>query len=101
MIGIILGGIAVLVLYFFIAKWFEKCAAEKGYVNDHIFARCFWLWIFGYLYVIALPDKRLQEQNEEIISLLKEIKNKNSDSVPTETPAYSAKSSNYDELPPM
>lgn len=90
-----------LVLFFFIAKWFEKCAAEKGYTDDHIFERCFWLWIFGYLYVIALPDRRVQKQNEEIISLLKEIKNGNSDSVPTETSAYSAKSHNDDELPTM
>lgn len=97
---IILCCIAVIVLYFFIAKWFEKCAAEKGYTNDHVFARCFWLCIFGYLYVIALPDRKVQVQNEKIISLLEEIKN-GSSSVPTGTPAYSAKSHNDDELPPM
>ena len=89
------------VLYFFIAKWFEKCAAEKGYTDDLIWAKCFWLGIFGYLYVIDLPDKRLQKQNEEVISLLEEIKKGNSDSVPTEIPAYSVKSHNDYELPPM
>ena len=46
--------------------------SQKGYDPDilHIFAWCFWLPIFGYLYVIALPDLRLQAQNNEIISKL-------------------------------
>lgn len=70
----ILGVAVILALWIFIAKWFENAAADKGYTNDHVFARVFWLGFFGILYTIALPDKTVQRQNEEIISLLKEIK---------------------------
>ena len=46
-----------------LAAYFMKCAAEKkGYgPDDHIWAICFWLAPFGYLYVIALPDKKVQD----------------------------------------
>lgn len=39
------------------ASWFEEIAALKGYnaKEYHIFARCFWLGIAGWLYTIALP----------------------------------------------
>lgn len=47
-------------------------AQQKGHnVNFlHVLAWCFWFPIFGYLYVIALPDLILQKQNEEIINRL-------------------------------
>ena len=46
--------------------------SQKGHNPDvlHIMAWCFWVPIFGYLYVIALPDLRLREQNKEIIDKL-------------------------------
>ncbi|MBD5082253.1 MAG: hypothetical protein HDT44_10905 [Ruminococcaceae bacterium] len=46
--------------------------SQKGYNPDvlHIMAWCLWVPIFGYLYVIALPDLRLREQNKEIIDKL-------------------------------
>lgn len=43
------------------AFFMRNAAIEKGYGDDiHAWAICFWLSIFGYLYVIALPDKILQ-----------------------------------------
>lgn len=49
----------------------SKAAIAKGYgENDHIGLICFFLGIFGYLYVVALPDKIVQSQNQKIIELL-------------------------------
>lgn len=39
------------------AKKFERIAADKGYVNEHMFAWCFWLPAIGYPMVIAMPKK--------------------------------------------
>lgn len=69
--------IFVLILGFLIidaigALFMRNAAILKGYGDDdHIWAICFWLGIFGYLYVIALPDKITQSQNQQIIELLK------------------------------
>ncbi len=42
-----------------VALKFEKIAFAKGYdTSIHSFAMCFWLGIVGYLYVIALPNKK-------------------------------------------
>lgn len=49
-----------------------NAAIEKGYGDDiHAWAICFRLGIFGYLYVIAQPDKILQSQNQQIIDLMR------------------------------
>lgn len=47
----------------FIAKKMCEVAELKGYnpSQKHIFAICFWLGLFGVLYVIALPDLRLRK----------------------------------------
>ena len=50
--------ILYLVIAYIVAKKFEQIAIEKGYPNVHAFAMCFWLGIVGYLYVIALPNKK-------------------------------------------
>lgn len=58
------------------AFFMRNVAIEKGYGDDiHAWAVCFWLGIFGYLYVIALPDKILQSQNQQIIDLMRGEKN--------------------------
>lgn len=64
--------ILTIVLDFFAARKMCDVAELKGHdaKNLHIFAWCFWFPIFGYLYVIALPDLNLQKQNEEIVNLL-------------------------------
>jgi len=55
------------------AHLMRKSAIAKGYGDDsHIWAICFWLGILGYLYVISLPDKIQQSQNQQIIKLLEE-----------------------------
>ena len=42
--------------------FFEGIAFDKGYDSDaHAFAMCFWLGIFGYIYVACLPDLKLQQ----------------------------------------
>lgn len=49
----------------------KNAATQKGYGEDvHAWAICFFLGIFGYLYIIALPDKIVQSQNQKIIELL-------------------------------
>lgn len=55
----------------FLASILSDAAEQKGYEKRRYFYVCFWLGIFGYCTVIALPDVKLQEQNEQIISLLK------------------------------
>ena len=58
------------------AFFMRNAAIEKGYGDDiHAWSVCFWLGIFGYLYVIALPDKILQSQNQQIIDLMRGEKN--------------------------
>ena len=55
----------------YLANLMKKAGIAKGYGEDvHIWAICFWLGIMGYLYVIALPDKIQQSQNQKIIELL-------------------------------
>ncbi|MFR6560924.1 MAG: hypothetical protein ACLUR5_02100 [Eubacterium ventriosum] len=53
----------------------------KGYGKEiHAWAWCFWLGIIGYIYVLSLPDKVTQSQNQQIIELLKNQKeNKEND----------------------
>lgn len=53
------------------AQKMKEAAILKGYGDDyHIWALCFWLGIFGYLYTMALPDLVTQGQNQQIIKLL-------------------------------
>jgi hypothetical protein len=65
------------IVYIFInaigASLMRNIAIEKGYGdNCHAWAACFWLGIFGYLYVVAMPDKIQQSQNQQILEALKE-----------------------------
>ena len=62
----------------------SSAAAEKGYVSTgKNFAICFFLGIFGYLYILALPDKKLQQQNENIYkALMKQSSDEYSDELP-------------------
>lgn len=50
----------VCIVDFIVARKFKQIAIEKGQDADklHVFAMCFWLGIIGYLYVIALPNKK-------------------------------------------
>ncbi len=65
--------LAYLAIVFTLAVVMDTIAIKKGYGKEsHAFSMCFWLTIVGYIYVCALPDKIVIEQNEEIIKLLKE-----------------------------
>nr|DAY30958.1 MAG TPA: hypothetical protein [Caudoviricetes sp.] len=63
--------IAIFVANLVLAYKMSEVAAMKGYGEEiHAFAWCIWLGIFGYIYVLSLPDKVTQEQNQRIIELL-------------------------------
>ena len=59
--------IVFLLIQIFGAMMMTDAAKKKGYGDEeHVFLKCFLLGIYGYLYVLALPDKTLQKQSEEI-----------------------------------
>ncbi len=67
----------MLAIRYIIAKKFETIAFHKGYDRSvHSFALCFWLGAVGWIYVLALPNIYTFFQNEYIIKLLEEVKNK-------------------------
>ena len=47
----------LIVLMWFIAKWFAEIAADKGYYDKKYFWICFWLGGIGWLMVVAMPNK--------------------------------------------
>lgn len=53
-----------LVLWYFIAKEFEKIAEFKGFDGKKYFWWTFWTGIIGTLMVIALPSKEIVTQND-------------------------------------
>ena len=74
---ILLVSLAVLI---WIAFKMVAISNDKGYdyCSGRIFILCFLVNIIGYIYVIALPDLKIQRQNERIIELLTNI-DKNQD----------------------
>lgn len=69
----ILSVVIAIVIQAIFATFMKKVAVRKGYGDDiHAWAMCFWLGLFGGIYIIALPDLILQSQNQRIIELLKE-----------------------------
>lgn len=77
--------ILLLAVFCAMANNMRKVVYRKGYDANslHIFAWCFWVPFFGYLYAIALPDLKIQAQNDKIIKLLIE---KSNNSTYTEEP---------------
>ena len=74
--------IAIIILCFMASKMCEV-ASLKGYdpAKKHIFAICIWLGIFGYFYVLSLPDLKLRKllgEKEESENFDKESKNDSS-----------------------
>ena len=61
-------------VWFFVSGYMSEAAERKGYTDIHAFAIVFWLGIPGCLYIIALPDLKVRENQEKIIQLLKEQK---------------------------
>ncbi len=62
----------------FIAAWmFRQVAFAKGYDEKaHAFAMVFWLNIIGAIYVAALPDLHLREQNEKLLGAMNKEENR-------------------------
>lgn len=61
---------AIVVANVFLAGKMAEVAIMKGYGDEiHAWAWCFWLGIIGYIYVLSLPDKVAEEQNQKIMAL--------------------------------
>lgn len=61
-----------LVVNFLFAALMNSIAIKKGYENSHAFALVFFFGVLGMLYVIALPNMKVQSQLEDILTLLLE-----------------------------
>lgn len=54
---LVLVWVAVLLISYFMAKWFYEAAEAKGYHDRKYFHIAFWFGIWGCLLVVALPDR--------------------------------------------
>ena len=69
------GIIAVSVIIFIVlvlvnynmAQNMQSVVEKKGYTDVRVVALCFWLGLFGYLYVIALPDLEEHKLLKQIV----------------------------------
>ncbi len=61
-----------LAVNFLFAALMNSIAIKKGYENSHAFALVFFFGVLGMLYVIALPNMKVQSQLEDILTLLLE-----------------------------
>ena len=69
---VVIVAIFIIVIRAYCAFLMQKSMILKGYGEEiHAWAICFWFGIFGYLYILSLPDKIQQSQNQQIIELLK------------------------------
>lgn len=57
---ILLPLVLMIYVWFRAAKNMAKIAADKGYTERKWFHYCFWLGLFGFLMVCAMPDKNRQ-----------------------------------------
>lgn len=60
MVSIIAGliiPIAALAAHYFVAQEFYKAAVMKGWPQKKYFLMAFFLWIIGYMLIMALPDR--------------------------------------------
>lgn len=71
----ILIAIVVLVVNGLLASKMSKAAEQKGHSERTFFHLCFWLGIYGYLVVLALPDLKLRSQNDQMIMLQTKLVN--------------------------
>ena len=73
LIATIIGLVIGIIVNAICARLMCKLARKKGYnaEKEHIFAICFWLGVFGWIYTIYLPDL----VKREYLSKLAEIVN--------------------------
>ncbi|MBE6630932.1 MAG: hypothetical protein E7624_08825 [Ruminococcaceae bacterium] len=75
-IFVIAGALAILIFFrVLVAHILCPLVLKKGYSlqETKAFWKCFWLGIPGYIYVLALPDRNLQMQNDLLIAALQQI----------------------------
>ncbi len=60
---IILSAVATLLLFYFVAREFQRIAAMKGHEEKRYFWWSFLLGPVGQLMVVALPDRGEQKKN--------------------------------------
>lgn len=67
--------VIALIIDAYLALKMVDAVADKGYDRQKVesFFLCFLFPIIGHLCVIALPDKTVQEQNDEILDLLSKL----------------------------
>ena len=65
--------IGLLVLNYYLAKWFSQIAEEKGFFEKRYFWLTFFLGIAGMLMVVALPDRRSGTQAAKQLNPADEI----------------------------
>lgn len=67
---IVLGSIAVIVLWYFVSKEFQRIAEMKGHAEKRYFWWPFFLSVIGMMMVVALPDRRMiaDQKAETVVS---------------------------------
>ena len=71
--AIVVGAIVLIILIIInakIAKNMQNIAADKGYEGKKYWHYCFWLGFIGYAMIIAMPDRKAQEQRKAILEQL-------------------------------
>ena len=76
-VGTIIGVVATIAIQAFIAYKFQKIAIMKGHSNINAFAWCFFLGIYGCIYIAALPNVATKSTVKNI-SEIKPTNNNNS-----------------------
>ena len=78
---LIIAVIVLIVVQFAMAKMFERIAYDKGYTADetHAFAKCFWLGLYGMIYVAALPNKKMARELAKSVRIAEEARSKQND----------------------
>jgi uncharacterized membrane protein len=61
-----------ILIHFLAAYLISATVVEKGYTlqETHALAKCFWLGVIGYIYVLGLPNRKLLKQNQLLIMTL-------------------------------
>lgn len=65
--------LALLAVHYYVAGEFYKVAAMKGWSQKKYRVMAFWLWIVGYLLIIALPDRTGESMTAVISDDLPEL----------------------------
>ena len=69
---------AAILIELFAAYMISSIVVEKGYTmqETHAFAKCFWLGIIGYIYVLGLPNRKKLKQEQQLLCTLQHIEAK-------------------------